>query len=50
MIVHELDVIRVAASPNETNPPSIVDTNAMLTLTIAFQSFQAIARRDQKVL
>jgi len=50
MIIHDLDVVSVALSPHETDPPLIVDSNAMLTLTVAVKLLQAVAGRDAQVL
>lgn len=48
MIIHDFHVVRVAASPTETDSPAIVDTDAVLTGSIALQSLQSISwRRGQ---
>ncbi len=40
VIVHDLDVVRVPVSPHETETPLVVDTDAVLPLPLAAQSFQ----------
>lgn len=49
MIVDDLDVVSVAIFPNEANAPLIINANAMLTLAVASQRFQAVARGSQQV-
>jgi hypothetical protein len=49
MIVDDLDVESVALFPNEANSPLIINANAVLTLAVASQRFQAIARGSQQV-
>jgi len=44
MIVNDLDVVSVPTCPNEADPPSVVDTDAMLSLAVTFQRFQPVAR------
>jgi hypothetical protein len=47
LIVDDLDVVSVTIFPHEANAPLIVNSNAMLTLTIAsrrFQNRQSITR------
>lgn len=50
MVVDDLDVVRVPGSPAETDPPLLVDTNAVLPRPIPFQLLQAVAGRDTKVI
>jgi hypothetical protein len=50
VIVNDLDVVGVTASPSETDPPLIVDADAVLALPITSQSFQAVPRRNTQVV
>jgi hypothetical protein len=50
VVVNDLDVPRFTVSPNEANPPLIVNPNAVLTLAIPVQRFQAIARRHAEIV
>ena len=51
MIVNNFDVhwTRRLAGPLETNPPLIIDTDAVLTLAISQQRFKTIAGQGRKV-
>lgn len=49
MVVHDFDVTRVTVFPQEADTPLIVDPDAVLTLSIAVQRFQTIARRNRQV-
>jgi hypothetical protein len=44
VVINDLNAFRAFFGPDEADTPLIVDANAMLTLTIALQGFQAIAR------
>jgi hypothetical protein len=46
VIVDDLRAVSVALPPHETEPPLIVDSDAMLTLTVAVELLQAVAGRD----
>ena len=50
MIIDKLGVPRLAYPPHEANPPSIIDADAVLSDSIAFQSFEAIAWRHAQIL
>jgi len=50
MIVADLHIMSVSIEPNETDPPLIVNSDAMLPPPVAFQSFQPIARENRQVL
>lgn len=49
MIINYLDVECIAISPNETDAILIVDTDTVLTLPIAFQSFKPIPWEDGEI-
>src|SRR5688572_14827788 len=50
VIVDDLDVIRVSISPAETDPPLIINSDAVLADPAALQGFQPVARRHaQKI-
>jgi hypothetical protein len=46
VIVDNLNVISIAGAPSETDAPLVVDPDAVLAGSIAFQRFEPIARRD----
>jgi hypothetical protein len=49
MVVHNLNPFCVIPNPLETNPPLIVDPDAVLDFPSASQGFQPIARRTSKI-
>jgi hypothetical protein len=50
VIVDYLDVMRLVITPDEANPPSIVDPNAVLSSPISLECFEMVARRNTKIL
>jgi hypothetical protein len=50
VIIYDLDVVSVPAPPAKANTPLIVNPNTVLTHTIAAELFQAIRRRNPKVV
>jgi hypothetical protein len=44
VIVDDLDFVGVSIPPDETEPPLVVDANAVLSFASPTQRFQAIAR------
>ena len=49
MVIHNFNVVRVFALPAEANPILIVDPDAVLPGTVAFEGFQAVAGRQLQV-
>jgi hypothetical protein len=49
MVIHDFHLLRISAAPNETNPPLVIDADAVLAGTIAFQGFQPVARRRKQI-
>src|SRR5580704_11672266 len=49
MIVDDLNFVSVALAPNKTKPPLVVDSDAVLSFSIAMQRFQTISRRRHQV-
>jgi hypothetical protein len=49
MIIHDLDFKRITITPNKTNAILIVNTDAVLALSISLQCFQLIARKDCEI-
>jgi len=49
MIIHNLNVENIAFAPNETNTKLIVHPDAVLALSITFQSLKVIAWKDCKI-
>jgi hypothetical protein len=50
VVVHDLDVVGVAASPSEADPPLVVDPDGVLTLPITAESFQPVPRRNPQII
>ena len=50
MIVDYLDLPGVAITPDETDPPLLVDANAMLTKSVAAKGLQTVAGRDPRII
>jgi hypothetical protein len=46
MVIDDLDVQRIPLFPTKADAPVVVDPDAVLTLTVPDQFFQAVARRD----
>ena len=42
MIIGNLDVVGISVPPHETDPPLVVDADAVLAATIALQSFETV--------
>jgi hypothetical protein len=49
MVVSNLDIVRVAVAPGETDGPLVVDADAVLPETIALQLLESIARRNGQI-
>jgi hypothetical protein len=49
MIVNDLNIEGAAIFPTEADPPSFVDPDTVLILSVPFQSFQVIAGRNPQV-
>ena len=50
MVVNDLNVVGIAASPQETYTPLIIDADAVLTLAVGLQCFQTISWRNHQIL
>ena len=50
MVIHQLNIIRIACGPTETYTPLIVDANTVLSLTISREFLEAIPGRDSHII
>lgn len=50
MVVHDLDALGASSSPAKANAILIVDADAVLARTIAFEHLEAVSRRDPQVV
>jgi hypothetical protein len=48
VVIHYLDVVRIAVTPREADPPAVIDPNAVLAGPVLFQRLQPIARMAPK--
>ena len=46
MVVNDLNLLWPSSSPQEANPPLVIDTDTMLTPTIALKRFETVPRRN----
>jgi hypothetical protein len=49
MIVHDLYVVRIAIAPSKANSPLIINTNAVLPLSVPAQGLEMIAGRGTQI-
>jgi hypothetical protein len=49
VVIHDFNFTGLPFAPRKTNPPLVIDADAVLTLSIAFKAFQAISwqRRER---
>jgi hypothetical protein len=48
MVIHNFNLEGVARTPNEADPPLVIDSNRMLTLPVASQRLQMIPGRGSQ--
>ena len=50
MVIHDLHVVGVIVLPAETDPPLIVDPDAVLALPVACKRLEPVPGRDSEIL
>ena len=50
MVIRDLSIERVTASPLKTDSPLVIDADAMLPCTVAAKFFKSIRGRDSQVI
>jgi len=50
VVVDDLDVPGVTPRPAEADPPLVVDSDAVLALSIALERLEPVSRRDLEIL
>src|SRR6266542_6079370 len=50
VVIDNLDFVRIAPLPSKTDPPLVVDANAVLAQSITRQLFEPVARRHTQVI
>ena len=49
MVIHNFHLMCIPVAPDETDPPLVIDPDAVLANAVAFQEFQPIARRRKQI-
>jgi hypothetical protein len=49
VIIDDLNVVRATVAPDEADSPLLIDSYAVLSLSVSHESFQAVSRRDTEV-
>lgn len=49
VVIGNFDFVGVAADPTEAQTPLVIDTDAVLTGTLAFERFKPVAGRDAEI-
>jgi hypothetical protein len=50
VVIHNFDIFGAGFRPTETDAELIIDTDTMLSRTIAFQGFQSISWRHPEIV
>ena len=51
MIIHDFNIMKIVLSFNrKTNPILVINTNAVLSLSVALERLQAVCRRNPQIL
>ena len=50
MVIHDLNVMRIAVLLGKADAPLVIDPNAIRPRALPFQQFKLVSRRDAKVL
>jgi hypothetical protein len=49
VVINNFDLVCISTAPHETDPPLIVDANAVLTLSSSVQRLQTVTRRSGQI-
>lgn len=49
VVIHNLNIVRIAVAPHEADAPLIVDPNAVLAGAISAKAFESVSARDGQV-
>ena len=49
MVIDNFNVVRIAITPDEAQPPLVIDADAVLALPIALQCFQPVAGQGGEI-
>jgi hypothetical protein len=50
VVVHDLNLVRIAVTPGEADAPLVIDPNAIRPRPFPFEQFQLASGRDAKIL
>jgi hypothetical protein len=50
VVIHNLNVMRIAVTPDEADAPLVIDSNAVRPRAVALQPFKVVSRRYAKIL
>src|ERR1039458_7854213 len=50
VVIHYLNVMRIAVTPGEADAPLVIDSNAIRPSAIALQQLELVSRRHAKIL
>jgi len=50
MVIHDLNVVRIAVAPGEADAPLVINSNAVRPGPVAFQQFKLVSRRRSKII
>jgi hypothetical protein len=49
VVVDDLDIVRVPRSPAKTDPPLVIDSDAVLPLPTSLELLKPVSRRDSQI-
>jgi hypothetical protein len=49
VVIHDLNVMRIAVAPGEADAPLVIDPNAVGPRAVAFQQFKLVSGRHAKI-
>lgn len=50
MVVHDFDMVRIALMPAKADAPLVVNADAVLAFSVAFERFQPVRRRNPQLI
>jgi hypothetical protein len=50
VIIYDFHIVTITVLPSKTNPPLLVDANAILTYAITAQFLQSVSRQDFQIV
>jgi hypothetical protein len=50
VVIHDLNVMRIAVAPSEADAPLVIDPNAVGSRPATLQQFELVSRRNAEIL